>query len=316
MVHTATLFKKLSIIEVREIENRFKNNILLIENELNTKFKGITTKIICHKYNKKYQMEIHIDFIEMLEKADINESDYTRIEEEIEKFIFYVFQKNVQFILKRIDYRYDIALDESDRKVLLKIYKKSYNEFRQKRKNSKYDTSVYFRSGALELVMYDKEKEKEDKKKDVKEYEKNILRYEIRIKNRHLNYLKRKYGIAKELKNYFSMDIFKIYINKELLKFIFPGDHYKTYKAITVIKNSCLKDEEKKLLIDFLIDVSKYGITKTRELKCNKKLKYTEYKFKKALKLLQILDINPLLIPKNERNKSSVIENPFKFAYI
>ncbi|GFR35460.1 hypothetical protein [Thermobrachium celere] len=59
-----------------------------------------------------------------------------------------------------------------------------------------------------------------------------------------------------------------------------------------------------------MIDISKYGITKVLNLKKdNNENKYTKYKYNKAMKLLKQLNMNPILIPKNEK-VPSYIKNP------
>ena len=77
-----------------------------------------------------------------------------------------------------------------------------------------------------------------------------------------------------------------------------------------------MKERDKKFIREFLIDVSENGITGAKEISIESdKQKYTPYKFKKAVSILEELNINPILIPKsreyfhNERH--SYIKNPF-----
>ena len=103
---------------------------------------------------------------------------------------------------------------------------------------------------------------------------------------------------------------------KNIQKIVYKGDYYNIYHADKIIENSKLKEIDKKLIRDFLIDVSKSGITGAKfKKKKDKTLKYTNYKYNKAIKLLEELNINPILIPKNLKapnGKSySYIKNPF-----
>ena len=44
----------------------------------------------------------------------------------------------------------------------------------------------------------------------------------------------------------------------------------------------------------------------------NGEKKYSDYKYKKIINLLNSMNINPVLIPKNLKGTSSIIKNPFK----
>ncbi|GFR35458.1 hypothetical protein [Thermobrachium celere] len=123
MVHTAYFIKKLTIRDIRYIEHKFNKAISIAEIDINQRFQGIITKFI--KKQKNYYVQVHIDFIKLLNKANINNSDYLVIDKKINKYMGYVFGKDIGLTLIRIDYRFDVVLPKNVRNVLLKIYKKN-----------------------------------------------------------------------------------------------------------------------------------------------------------------------------------------------
>jgi len=99
-------------------------------------------------------------------------------------------------------------------------------------------------------------------------------------------------------------------------KIVYKGDYYNIREANKIINKSSLSDKNKQFVREFLIDVSKNSITGAKKLTIdNSKIKYTDYKFKKALSILEELNINPILIPKNKEylgtERIFYIKNPF-----
>ena len=188
--------------------------------------------------------------------------------------------------------------------------------FKKRKDKKEYETSVMYDSGSIQIIIYDKNAERLAKEKIPKIYEQNMLRFEVKVLNNHLNYNKNKYNISKPLRNYFKEDMKDNYMIKNIQNIVYKGDYYNIYQADKIINNSNLKDTEKKLLRDFLTDVSKYGVTGAKKKKKkDNSLKFTSYKYKIILKLLEELNINPILIPKNLKcpagNSYSYIKNPF-----
>lgn len=312
MVHTCNFYLRLTKKDIKELSKRHSEIVYLIGNKIDEIFKWSHTKIYYGYSEEGYSrntwvLELCVDFIKLLGKSDINETDFEKIEEEIDRYQLKLFGHTIyKFTMVRLDYRIDIKLEKQDREILLKMYRKSYQKYGRK-KIEKKDTTIYFQSKSISLIMYDKPKERIDKGFEVQPYEKDILRMEVSLKNKHLNYKKRKYHIPKELKVYFKSEFYKRYIKDNLNTFIHKGDHYKINQSEEVINNSDLKDKDKKFIREFLVDVSKSNLTFIMEMKNEKgENKYTIYKRKKALKILEELNINPILIPKNWKCKSCI----------
>lgn len=319
MIHTAQLLKPLSRLEVQYIEKKYNENINLLREIISKDEIGISAKFYYFSMKKKWLMYINIDFIKLLGTSEITEDHYPVIEEKIVKFINYIFDCDKEFSLVRLDYRIDCQLDEVYRKELLKILRKTYRKRKFLKKNDKFDTTIYLTSKSLQCAIYDKEAERGAKRKKIEDFEKDILRFEVRLRNKHLLYMKSKNGVERTLKNYISNDLFKKYIINNLKEFIPPGDFVKISEADKRIKNSNLSEKDKKFLREFIIDISKSSLTSIKGKmvgkKPDEKLKYSNYKINKAIRLLTSLEINPILIPKNDRC-SKIIKNPLKDLYL
>ena len=100
-------------------------------------------------------------------------------------------------------------------------------------------------------------------------------------------------------------------MNKYFAYLLHRGDYYNIYHADKIIEQSMLSLKEKTFVRQFLIDVSKRDIAGVLRMKDNeRKLIYTKYKYDKAIKPLNLLNINPVLIPKNLQGASR-LENKF-----
>lgn len=317
MVHTIQLYTNITFDEKDKIEKRLNKDIGQVMEEVSSNTKGITItgrgKIV------DYYINIHVDVTEILNKGDIREDDYNKVQKEIDNAIEKIVGYKLELILLRIEYRVDVYIESSSQRYMLfHIYKKMIlkSGFKKRKDKKEYETSVMYDSGSIQLMIYDKNAERLAKEEIPKEYEENMLRFEVKVLNNHLNYNKNKYNISKTLKNYFREDMKDNYMIKNIQKIVYKGDYYNIYGADKIINNSDLKEIDKKLVRDFLTDVSKSGITGAK-LKKNrdKSFKYTTYKYKKVIKLLEELNINPILIPKNLKSPDgksySYIKNPF-----
>lgn len=317
MIHTIQLYTKLSFEEKDNIENRFKKTIEEVMKDINIKIEGISFTGVNRKLY--YQIYIVTDIPKILNRGDIYENDYCEVKKAIDKQLEYFIGYNIDLTLIRVDYRFDKYINsEAERLILIHIYKKMINKygFKVKKNQKRYKTSVRYDSKSMQLIIYDKQAERKETKNVCKDYEKSILRFEVRLLNKHLNYNKRKYNIEKDLKCYFNESLQKKYMISNIQKIVYKGDYYNIREVDKLLKKSNLKEGDKEFLREFLIDVSKYGITGAKQIiKDDKKYKYTPYKFKKAINFLEELNINPMLIPKNREyfhfERHAYIKNPF-----
>ena len=317
MIHTIKLRTSLSFEEKNSIEVRFNKSIEEVMKEINSKNEDI--KFSGKNKAHHYQINLFIDVTKLLNRGNVYEKDYyevkRRIDEAIEGFAGYT----LDLILMRIDYRIDKYINsKAKRLILLHLYKKMVDKygFKVKKGRKKYKTSVRYDSQSMQVIIYDKEQEREDNNKHCEDYEKNILRFEVRLLNKHLNYNKRKYNIEKDLKYYFNEELQIKYMLSNIQKIVYRGDYYNIREASKIINQSYIKEKDKEFVRGFLIDVSENGISGAKEIMDeDNKTKYTKYKFKKAIDILEELNINPILIPKSREylygERNFHIKNPF-----
>lgn len=315
MIHTAQFYSYLNKEEIETIQNRYHEEVNLVSEKINNiyKEKGITTTFY-RSYGVDY-ISLEIDFIKLLNKSDIVEDDYTKIHEKIKQFLIDVIGYEIELYMIRLDYRLDIEVkNKVDRQFLIDVLNKSISKYRFHKKYNKYKTCKYFNCKSIQFKIYDKEQERICKGKSIEEYEENVLRLEIALRNRHLNY-KKYIGRKKELKSYLNNLLYVKYFRDMLKNIIYTGDFMKIYKADKILLESGIKEKEKTIVREFLIDVAKH-MNMDQVLSMvdkNGNIKYTKYKYKKIIGILEKLDINPILIPKNLKGASSIIKNPLKY---
>src|SRR5699024_11132635 len=176
--------------------------------------------------------------------------------------------------LIRIDYKMDCLVpDERERELLFHLFEKYTRKYRFKQKIKwgkdddgnpiKYDTSQYHKNESIEFIFYSKKDERIAKGEVIKDYERHVVRYEKRLKNPHLNAMKRRdkgRNRPKKLWCYFKEDLWKEYMEKHILPIVHKGDHYKIFEAEKVISKSTFSRNKKEKLRKFLISISKGSI--------------------------------------------------------
>ena len=313
MIHTAQFYCIISQQEVIEISNKFKCSIDFIADEVDLLFTACKTSVI-KKFNQ-WILFVNVDFIKMLHRADINEQDIIKIEQYLTRYINYIHNAKdyESLVLIRLDYRFDVKIkDKTHREILFKLYKKTLEHYRHKNKYDQFDTTIYFNTKSTQTVVYDKEKEREKSGFKTEDYELDIIRFEFRVMNKHLNNKKHKKKIEKSLNNYFKKNLYLKYMKENFEPLLYKGDYYAIFRSEVIIKNSSLKVVDKQLIRDFLVDVSFKGLSGVKNMLDKKgALKYSKYRYKKCIQLLERLEINPISIPKHIKGVS-FIENPFK----
>lgn len=304
MLHTAHFYLDLTAEDLYLLEIHFGVPYEKIGEKVNVQ--GFTTWI-----TKKYGTKLYfiVDFIKLLGRANIVESDFPEVEKRVLDYIDYLFVDQSYYdriVLLRIDYRLDVKLPENYRKTILYLYKKVADKYRHQKKYDKYETSIYFNSMSVQGICYDKEEDVNAKGSKIEDYEVDILRFEVRLQNRHLKYMKYRKGKEKWLEEYFQEALYKKYLHQYLGILLFKGDYYKINKAKTIIDKSNLREKEKEQLLEFLKYISEKGYEKAKK-------QFTRYYRNKFLSQLENLQINPILIPKNRKDFPSYMKNPFTF---
>ena len=208
MLHTAHFYLELTGEELNILENHLGVSYENIGSKADDYTNGFTTWV-----TKQYGIRLHfiVDFIKLLGKPNITESDFYEVEERLKGYLFYLFMNQEYYdrvIMIRIDYRLDVRIPKNQRKAILYLYKKTAEKHRHQKKYDQHETTVYFNSKSVQGTCYDKEEEVQAKGREMEEYEKDILRFEVRLENRHLKYMKYRQGKEKWLEEYFQQELY------------------------------------------------------------------------------------------------------------
>lgn len=308
MIHTAEFYAILDNETVFALEDKFRTTATLINENMDlNEFNAV--KFYFYKTYGVWKFNLYVDFIKLLDKPEIDETDYLEIEKRLSRIILSIFDyelSRVEIILKRLDFRKDIKVNKKEMKILLKLYKKARKTSKFKKRNIGYDSTIYYSNKSMTVIIYDKEKERIDKHKEVQEFEKDILRLEIRLFPRHLNSQKRE----KTLKAYLTNEVFQKYMENNAFPIFYKGNHYKLELIDKILNGTDMKAKEKNDILTFLKYISSYGYNGAINKKNDKgELKWSSYKVRKYIKLLERLNINPFIIP--IREEVDMIENGF-----
>jgi len=332
VIHTVEMLLDVDYEEVLLLFKRYK-----IKAEVYEKFGAVVKKLtqnvkhehpafaftwLSSKGKGLWNIHLKIDIVRLLRKSDITEKDYPIVEAQIRKFLIAQFGHSSHFDqhrLTRIDYKLDVVIpNKNHQKLIFHLFEKYTKKFRFKEmikygKNDKgeaikYETSQYHKNNSVEFIIYSKEDERLAKNEIIEPYEKDVIRYELRLKNRHLNAMKRTDGKGKgrpkKLIEYFKEDLYREYMCEHITPIARKGDYYKITKAEQILESSHFTRKKKEKLRSFLIEISKNGIDSPKE-------NLSAPTYRQYLKDLESIGINPVLVPKNRTDFPTFMKNPF-----
>ncbi len=309
MIHTFTMYADLEVKNVIFCERKFNADYILVSEKVKSKNNGITATIT-NMYGG-WKLFLIIDAIKLLNTPNIKEADYCKVEDFLNRFCMDNFGEMLDLVLTRIEYRYDAILPPEQREFFLRRYKKITDKYYFAEKKT-FNTTVYHSNKSKSKIIYDKENERDAKGVNIEPYEQNILRYEVKLLNRHLYYNMKKHGIDRNLKNYWKQDIYREYFTREFKPILFSGDYYKLYDIIKILASNNFKKNEIADIKKLLLIISKKGISEAKK-------HYSRYMFNKYISILEYLEINPMVIPKNDKialDKNKCIKNPLSNIFI
>ena len=253
-------------------------------------------KIFLFKKAIPIRISVFVDCKFILRKQILIESDYWRLEKYLLKALDILFDDDSLFdahTLTRLDYSFDVEVEgEKNTKILLEILKLQTLKYRRIKLKETFEDGLNFdtESESIEVAIYDKTVERGQK------CDNHVLRCEVRLKNDHLyNFTKRK-KVKKKIRTFFSLKIFKFYMEEYLFKILYKGNYYSMNAAIKIINNTTLKElekeREKEKIISLLFHIATDGVDATKCTMCAKT-------FRKRINLLGDLKINPFTIEDN-----------------
>ncbi len=346
LIHSFELFNPISSEDMQQLFSKYGirvnkyRYIRAAVKELNKELKNnFPAYAIVRIWEDKYldgiwYFQFKVDAVKVLNRGAITDEDYELIELDIRKFLSGHFGYSYYFdyhTLTRVDYRIDVEVpNPQHRELLFHLLEKYTSKYAYKEKIKwgkdendnpvKYETSQYHKCNSTELFIYSKEDERIAKGEPIESYDENIIRYELRLRNSHLNSMKREdkggKGRAKQLQTYFSKQLMKEYMIKHVLPIVHTGDYYKISEAEKIISNSSFSRRKKESIRKFLVMISNGNIdTPLKKLKEEGGISRPTYR--QYLQDLASLGINPILIPKNFSTENytsfpSFLKNPFK----
>lgn len=326
MIHTIQMHCFLNLDTIRQIEDTYTKSIDEVLQEIGNN-NNVVINIKRDVIHNMYVLYLFVDAIKALKKADIIEEDVSKMKKLIENIEMQLLLEGESgFVLNRIDYRRDVIIqDEKCRLFMFHLYNKLAKKYahlkkcnRKKKENEDvteevYATTLYFNSKSVQIIVYDKETERNQNGEQVEEYEKNILRFEVRLCNAHLKYNQYKKDMRRCIDTYFKQDVSNQYINIYLRRVFGWGDYYNIREVRKILKKATITIKDKEEIEAFLIEVSKRGMEDVIGYRPEKKLSskkvYSRYQINKYLKILKELNINHILIPVNAQ-MPAYIKNP------
>lgn len=332
MIHTFEMLLLVTYSDIRHFFSRYGVNInkydylgaavTKLKSEVEKSSPAYSVTWISGRADGNWNLHLKVDVVRMLNKGEILEGDYDLVETDIRKFLNWHFGHSLYFdphTLKRIDYKMDcIVPNAKERELLFHLLEKYTARYARKQKIKwgkdndgnpfKYDTSQYHRCKSIELHIYDKEEERIAKGEEIQPYDRERVRYELRLKNAHLNSMKRNdkgKGRPKELRSYFSYQLWKEYMEQHVLPIVHSGDYYKITEAEKIIDNSHLSKKKKNVLREFIVQISRGNIDTPKQ-------HISPPTYRKYLRDLATIRVNPILIPKNRTDFPNCLKNPFE----
>ena len=255
------------------------------------KYNGVT-----FKFNRSNEtILIYANPHKILNKRDITLGDFEKYKQKLNKILIKIFNtSNIKMYLDRIDYCVDIPLTEAEAKMyirLLKFNKIKYKYMKQKRT---YATSIYIKTerGKTNLNIYIREP------KTKSEVDSGILRIEVQGKKELLKSEHDKYGIPKELEEYWTKSSMEDYFFKLLRGYLYEGDYQTIERARSIIDNSDYKPNMKHKLKKFVKHVGSYYLSNLMDPKFCKEMKlhYSYGTINNYIKKLNKINVNPIPI--------------------
>lgn len=225
----------------------------------------------------------------LLDKKDVRLKDAKAYKIKLHQIMQKVFNyNNVQLELHRLDYCVDIKLEEKIKKIYLNLYRWNNPKFGNMKIQKIYKTSVYRQSkrGQFNLNIYSRYEFTGD------EEDRDIFRIELQMKKAKIKKEYDKYGIDKNIDNYWSKDSMEEYYFKYLKDFFGIGQHYKLSIAKNIIDSSDYSNKYKEKLKRFLTEMTME--VDYRQLARNKL--FSIETIKKYIEMLGNLNINTICL--------------------
>jgi len=267
MLHTFRV-----LIHLRKCHIDFKNNVhgsYISINQILKEYRIDGIKARLYTKHSAFRCSIFIDAKALLRKDFLVEADSNKLKELLSRVLEIAFGDRKLYEehnLTRLDYSFDIKVPcESERKLLLETLKKHQKNYRRLRQDCTYQTTIYYKSKSVKVVIYDKNSERKAKNEDPFNWEIDVLRVEVQLMNTHLYNRCKRNKISKIIESFLNKDLFLEYLNTYLFKLINEGDYHTLNSAKQLVSSLKLKANKTNKLIKMLTDCSTNGIHYIKE---------------------------------------------------
>lgn len=321
MIDTISIQVKLNVKHYSLLKEKIEENELPLTYIQNyyKKEKQVSYVGNFNEYSVRYDPKWNYIFIHVnprhILKHTPSEKDCTEIENKVIDFL-----KNKLFLcditpsmleINRIDYKVDYKTKNEEEMQIFYDLKSIATDKIGNIIKTEYATAVTFnpKNGYTQVMTYNKEEEQRKKhlnknyKSKGQENYYGVIRTECRIKNRKLNYYKKKR--TKHLKNYLNEEMATMFFEKYVTKVWFSSPFYRIDIALDKIKKSSSITDNMKGKLCLLIYIIHYGgFSFAKYWYCSY---YTSRTFDSHIKLLEKMGINPLTF--SEKYSQEKMEN-------
>lgn len=244
---------------------------------------------------------IKINCHELLRVQNVSKDDIKTMTNFLDRQLAKIGLTHHDFNVRRIDYDYNVVVNETEREALMEILSKLPQQA-MRMDRAEFPQSVYYMCKSRHFQIYDKVQERINKGKHIKPWEVDVLRQEVQCLAPHIRHMKRYHGLLPSWDNWVDLDLQTRYLRQ--CKPIFPkGDFYSLNQALEIVDSSNLRSAKKRSLCDDLIRIAIWGLDAMKE-------SYSLNTYKNHLACFEELGVSPLTLPSKYKHLGR-IKNPF-----
>lgn len=244
---------------------------------------------------------IKINCHELLKAQNISKDDIKTMTNFLDDQLAKIGLTRHDFNVNRIDYDYNVAVNENEREALFDILG-GLPQRVMRMDRAKFPQSVYYMCKARHFQIYDKVNERIAKGKHIKPWEIDILRQEVQCFAPHIRHMKEHHKLMPTWDNWVDLDLQAHYLRNAKPIFL-KGDFYILDQAIDIINSSNLGSAKKRNLCDDLKLIAVQGLDAMME-------SYSRNSYKDHLNCFEELGISPLTLPARYKHIGKIC-NPF-----
>ena len=244
---------------------------------------------------------IKINCHELLEAQNLSKDNIAKMTDFVDEQLAKIGLTRHDFNVNRIDYDYNMAVNETEREALIDILGGLPQRVMRMDK-APYIQNVYYVCKSRHFQIYDKVKERIDKRKYIKPWEADVIRQEVQCFSAHIRHMAKYHELLPTWNTWVDLDLQAHYL-RNFKPIFLNGDFYSMDQALNIINSSNFGSAKKRNLCRDLELVAKQGLDAMKE-------SYSPNTYKNHLACFEAHGISPLTLPP-KYNHLEKIENPF-----